>query len=159
MAYRLLIYLFSIVFLYSTSSAQSQKNYYARADGGIFTVSDKNIQTYLNNKGLGSIGFGYQYNDILSFDINLQYREIGTRRVSFSNYTSLVNVNLIVINNDFFPIYFTGGMGVNHNDSKSNQVEYKRGSVTSTLTSKIESKNNFAWNFGVGTKLLIVNNV
>lgn len=140
-----------------------RSKYYLRVEGGANFLS-KNTGFDFKHKPVFGGALGYKFNNKLSFDVSLHHRSLDARKkstlIKSDNYTGLVNANFYLMDNkDVMQIYLIGGVGVNHTKQQQHTRTYTVNANTVSIATTGKSKNNFAWNAGVGMQKNIYANI
>lgn len=146
--------------LLSSATALATEGAYLRFDGGVTDTKNSNNIKY-KAQNLYGVGIGYQINDLLKLDLNLQDRKFKSKQANklsdFSGKTKAVMLNATFNLTDsedqnIIP-YVMAGIG-----HAQNKVDNKTTAGNSSAT--VSGKNNgTAWNVGAGVTLLLGNHV
>ena len=143
---------------------------YVRADAGvqIFGKKFKGKQDgpYFDAKKpdesmILSFGGGYKFTDNLRTDLSFAYSEAKVESFPINHkvksYTLFLNGYYDFKVSDTFTPYVTAGVGLARN--KSGDLRYAVPGPQSDISYKGKTKNNFAWNAGLGVQMNVAKNL
>lgn len=151
-----------MIALLSSATALATEGAYLRFDGGVTDTKNSSKVKY-KAQNLYGVGVGYQINDLLKLDLNLQDRKFKSKQdiaaSDFSGKTKAVMLNATFNLTDsedqnIIP-YVMAGIG--HAQNKVSDNTLTAGSSKASLKGKKNSST--AWNVGAGVTLLLGNHV